>query len=147
MLASARSLREVIYRVFAAVAGGGEPSGSDVKALNGWLRTARADQSLVRREGWWTYEWTDGAQPDLERPLWPIAVSAADLLVGDELERVRLCAADDCGWLFLDESRNRSRRWCDMSDCGNRAKVRRYRARQRERSSPRMDSKREGHAG
>jgi predicted RNA-binding Zn ribbon-like protein len=46
------------------------------------------------------------------------------------LERVRECANHDCGWLFLDLSRNRSRKWCDMSSCGNRAKVRRFRERE-----------------
>ena len=57
--------------------------------------------------------------------LWPIAKSAADLLIPPELE-VRLCKAPDCAWLFLDKSRNRSRRWCDMKVCGNRQKARRH---------------------
>jgi len=47
-----------------------------------------------------------------------------DLLTSDRLSAVRECAADDCAWLFLDESRNRSRRWCDMKVCGNRQKAR-----------------------
>lgn len=57
----------------------------------------------------------------------PIVESAADALTGNELERVRRCAAPDCSRVFLDETRNRARRWCDMGGCGNRAKARRHR--------------------
>jgi predicted RNA-binding Zn ribbon-like protein len=58
--------------------------------------------------------------------LWPIASSAADLLTSERLKKVRLCEAKTCTWLFLDESRNHSRRWCDMKVCGNREKARRH---------------------
>ena len=47
-------------------------------------------------------------------------------LTSEELDQVRECAGNTCGWLFVDMSRNHSRHWCDMRDCGNRAKVRRY---------------------
>ncbi len=67
----------------------------------------------------------------LGRAMWPLARSAVELLTSPALERLKLCEADDCGWLFVDASRNRSRRWCDMSGCGNLAKVRRFRARRR----------------
>jgi len=67
------------------------------------------------------------APSDLRAPLWPVVKSAVDLLVSGEA-RLRACASDTCGWLFIDESKNRSRRWCSMRDCGNRAKVRRFRA-------------------
>jgi predicted RNA-binding Zn ribbon-like protein len=57
----------------------------------------------------------------------PIALSAAELLISEERERIGQCADDrDCGWLFLDNSKNRSRRWCYINDCGNRAKQRRH---------------------
>ncbi len=62
----------------------------------------------------------------LDSPLWSIARSAADLLTSDELARVRECDGLDCTWLFLDCSRSRSRRWCSMASCGNRAKARRH---------------------
>jgi predicted RNA-binding Zn ribbon-like protein len=58
--------------------------------------------------------------------LYPIVKSAADLLVSAQLDRIRVCADPQCGWLFLDSSRNRSRRWCSMDTCGNRAKARRF---------------------
>jgi predicted RNA-binding Zn ribbon-like protein len=75
--------------------------------------------------------------PALDRMLWPLAHSAAELLASSERARVRLCEGEDCGWLFLDTSRNGARHWCDMKDCGNRAKVRRFRERQRVADDPR----------
>jgi predicted RNA-binding Zn ribbon-like protein len=77
-------------------------------------------------------EITDGARglawaPLADDVLAPVVWSAAELLTSGPLERVRECPGDDtCGWLFLDTSRNGSRRWCDMRTCGNRAKARRH---------------------
>jgi len=75
----------------------------------------------------------------LERVLWSVTLTAADLLTSGDLSQVRLCDGEDCGWLFLDTSRNHSRHWCDMKDCGNRAKVRRFRTR-RQQSHGRIQS-------
>jgi predicted RNA-binding Zn ribbon-like protein len=70
---------------------------------------------------------TNGKKDELDWMLKPVVRSAAELLTSDELTRVKECADDKgCGWLFLDKSRNRSRRWCDMKDCGNRAKAKRF---------------------
>jgi len=60
-----------------------------------------------------------------------VARSAAELLTSQKLGRVKVCAGEGCGWIFLDESRNGSRRWCDSRDCGNRERVRRHLARRR----------------
>ena len=57
----------------------------------------------------------------------PVIRAAVELLTSDEILRVRTCADDSCAWLFLDTTRNRTRRWCDMKVCGNRSKVRRFR--------------------
>ncbi len=77
------------------------------------------------------YAWTWADDPNaLDRMLWPLVRSAAELLVTGDLSRVRVCGGERCGWLFVDTSKNRSRRWCDMQDCGNVAKVRRFRTRQ-----------------
>ena len=76
-------------------------------------------------------QWAYGGMDELERPLWEIARAAARLVTSPSLARVRPCAADDCGWWFLDDTKNGSRRWCDMKICGNRDKVRRFRARQK----------------
>ena len=61
--------------------------------------------------------------------VWSIVDSACDLLLSGDLERIHICAATDCSWIFYDTSRNRSRKWCDMGTCGNRVKVARYRDR------------------
>jgi predicted RNA-binding Zn ribbon-like protein len=63
--------------------------------------------------------------------LGPIALSAVDLFRGGQFERLKQCPgpSGDCGWLFFDRSKNNSRRWCEMSVCGNRVKVRRHRER------------------
>ena len=73
-----------------------------------------------------------GAADDLARVLWPVARAAFDLLSGPEAGRLRECAGADCHWLFLDRSKNGSRRWCAMANCGNLAKARRHRARARD---------------
>lgn len=68
--------------------------------------------------------------------LWPVARSAAELLTSPDAQRVRECALRSCSWLFVDRSRNRRRRWCDMKTCGNRAKARRhYRRKQKSRAA------------
>ncbi|MBI4413448.1 MAG: CGNR zinc finger domain-containing protein, partial [candidate division NC10 bacterium] len=71
------------------------------------------------------WRWTGDGQR-LDRMLWAVTRSAADLLTSGELAAVRECEAETCAWLFMDRSRNRSRRWCDMKACGNRAKARRH---------------------
>jgi predicted RNA-binding Zn ribbon-like protein len=63
--------------------------------------------------------------------LWAVARSAADLLASGSIATIRQCAGDECGWMFLDASRNHNRQWCDMKDCGNCAKVKRFRQRAR----------------
>ena len=74
----------------------------------------------------WT--WRDDTE-DLERPLWPIAVAAVDLLMNSPLHLLGRC--QHCRWLFLDTSRQHNRRWCSMNDCGAMMKMRRYRAARR----------------
>ena len=59
----------------------------------------------------------------------PIVLAAAELLTSPQRLKIRACAAEDCGWLFLDTSRSGRRRWCTMESCGNRAKARRFHAR------------------
>jgi predicted RNA-binding Zn ribbon-like protein len=121
-------VREVLYRAFLAVAGGDEPRRADVDALNAALGRAMA-RARIEAEGaadaccGWC--WDDDPYA-LDRPLWPVLRSAAELLTSDEASRVRVCDAETCQWLFIDTSRNRSRRWCDMKVCGNRAKAQRH---------------------
>jgi predicted RNA-binding Zn ribbon-like protein len=119
-------LREAVYRVFAAAAKGRPAPAEDLKRTNESALEALQHRSLTRRNGSYHWEWQVEGKNPLDRVLWPIAQSAVDLLTSDELKLVRWCEASDCEWLFLDHSRNRSRRWCDMNSCGNRAKARRH---------------------
>jgi predicted RNA-binding Zn ribbon-like protein len=130
VLRRAISLREAIWRVFDAFAKNGRAEPIDLATIHeeelAALRHARFQQSASDVD----YVWSDDLL--LDRPLWAIARSAADLRRSKEnLRRVRECGSETCEWLFIDQSRNHTRRWCDMNECGNRAKVRRFRARQR----------------
>lgn len=124
------SLREAIWAVFSALASGEAPRDADLDLIGDAAAAGAARSRLLYdREG---IGWSLPSDEDeLERPLWEIAHSAADLLTSGQRDRVKECASDTCEWVFLDQSRNRSRRWCDMSDCGNRAKARRFQAKKR----------------
>ncbi len=126
------ALRGVIYRIFAAVVAGCVPGENDMVALNSYLAETRTWLRLVPHERGFSWEWADaGDRPD--QMLWPVVWSAVQLLLSDELSRVKECASDCCSWLFIDASRNHSRRWCDMQSCGNRDKVRRFHERHRDK--------------
>lgn len=130
-LADAIALREALFRIVAAVIAGSAPAEGDLATLNAALPRALNHLRVAPRADGCKWEWAaeEGA---LDRMLWPIARSAADLLVSSEVDRVRRCAnSGECDWLFVDTTRNRSRRWCDMSSCGNRAKARRHYARKK----------------
>jgi predicted RNA-binding Zn ribbon-like protein len=126
------ALREAIYRIFVAHARGGAADAEDLALLNGELARGLAHARLAPGDAAYTWGWA-GEAAHLDAPLWPVVRSAAELLTASRLlERVGQCADDrGCGWLFLDLSKNHSRRWCDINDCGNRAKQRRHYARAR----------------
>jgi len=124
-------LREAIYAVFWALVQKKPISEAALQELNRWAQEAAQHCSLIEKGG--QFEWRfDAARDDLAAPLWPIARSAADLLASEQVQYVRACASKTCEWLFLDESKNHGRRWCDMTKCGNRAKVRAFYDRQKE---------------
>lgn len=125
-------VREAIYRICSARARGQSPSAGDVEIFNKALKKAMRQTELRDSGAGFSWHWGGPAQA-LDRPLWPIVRSAADLLTSAETSWLRECAAETCSWLFIDRSRSRRRRWCDMSTCGNRAKARRHYARQKAR--------------
>ena len=125
VLNRAIALREAIYRIFSAITRGHEPEAGDLAVLNAELSRTLAQSRIVLTAEGFTWEWA-GGEVALDRMLWPVVRDAADLLTSGDLARVGQCADGKCGWLFLDTSRNRSRRWCSMEDCGNRAKARRH---------------------
>ena len=130
-LSKAIALREATYRVFSAIAQDKGPAPADVGSISDSAREALAHRTLGKVNGGYGWTWTRSASP-LEQLIWPMAQAAGDLLTSADLSIVRWCEAPDCEWLFLDHSRNRSRRWCDMTTCGNRAKARRHYRRARE---------------
>lgn len=128
-LQEAVNLREALYRIFSAVAGGHVPDKSGLDALNAWLRVLGMSQ-IVREDQSFIWGWKHDEEP-FDRVIWPVVRSALELLTSGDRDRVRECAEDTCTWLFMDSSPNRSRRWCDMKTCGNRVKARQRYQRQK----------------
>jgi len=129
-LVSAIQLREAISEIFYALVRKKPVPAAPLVILNQHVQEASQHLGLApgRRYFDWKFE---SDSYDLFAPLWPIARDAAELLASERLEHVRACASKTCEWLFLDESKNHRRRWCDMSKCGNRAKVKRFYTRQK----------------
>jgi predicted RNA-binding Zn ribbon-like protein len=118
-------LREVIYNIFSATLEGRSHAEKDLAVFNDLLSKTMMRSQIVRTKGGFHWDMT-GNKAKLSWILNPVIRSAADLLISEEFKRIKKCADPICGWLFLDLSRNRSRRWCDMRDCGNRAKANRF---------------------
>lgn len=130
--AAALGLREAIYRLFTALSRGETPPATDLALINAYHQQATTQLRLVHRSTGFGWQWTTLAA-DLAAPLWPIAWSTVELLTSPWLARVKQCEDQrGCGYLFIDTSKNRSRRWCSMESCGNRAKVQRHRARRKQ---------------
>jgi predicted RNA-binding Zn ribbon-like protein len=127
-------LREAIYRICTAAIVAQQPPASDLGLLNQELSIAHGRLRLAAGKKNLVWQWTD-IKKALDRMLWLIADSAAEMLTTGDLYRLKQCPGDDCGWLFEDTSKNRRRQWCDMQDCGNLAKVRRFRSRLRRASN------------
>ncbi len=125
----ARELREAIHDVFWAIMNQRPAPAKALAKLNAEAQTAAAHLRLVPADG--RFEWRFDNLTEFDALLWPIARAAADLLASDQLPYVRACSSQACEWFFLDTSKNHHRRWCDMSRCGNRAKVRRFYAKQK----------------
>ena len=118
-------LREAIYRIFFTALEGQSHAQKDLAVFNDYLSETMMRSQIVKAENGFYWHMT-GNKAKLDWILNPVIRSAADLLISEEFSRIKKCADPTCGWLFLDISRNRSRRWCDMRDCGNRAKASRF---------------------
>jgi len=119
-------LREAMHDAFKALIKGKLPKLDGLTLINRELGEALAHACIKKGPRGFHWDWSDEIALDL--PLWAPARSAGELIVDIDVARLHECAGDTCGWLFLDETRNGSRRWCDMKGCGTRAKVRRFRA-------------------
>ncbi|TCR65385.1 CGNR zinc finger domain-containing protein [Bosea sp. BK604] len=131
LLAEAHALRETIYEIGAALARRETPREEDRAALTafharclGKARLSASNDSFA-----WTWEPRTAL---IEAVLGPIALSALSMLTQQDLARVKRCEGEHCGWLIFDTTKNRRRRWCEMEVCGNRAKIRAFRARKLE---------------
>ena len=125
------ALRQALYWVFTAAVGRCEPSNEDLQTLNRELAAAQSKEFLAHTGTEFRLQFPEAP----ERVLWAVVRSAADLLTSEKLGRLRQCPGEDCGWLFLDTSRNGMRQWCEMRVCGNRAKARKFRERSRPRKA------------
>jgi predicted RNA-binding Zn ribbon-like protein len=127
-LGRAVEIRESIFGLFSAVARGHPLPARALATLDEVLPRALAARCIEHRSGQPVWGWRRPAHADLRQVLWPVVWSGAELLASPERGRVRACAGSSCRWLFMDGSKSGTRRWCDMSVCGNRAKARRHRA-------------------
>ncbi len=124
VLAQARELRDAMYRILLAWKKGRPPRAGDIALLNA-SAPARAELGWKRGRLTWAIQGTSRLDGMLSSIVW----SASDLATEGQPRRLKSCGSDACGWLFYDESRSERRRWCSMSDCGNRAKAKRFYAR------------------
>lgn len=129
-LRRAKELRETIYRIFSSYAGERVPQTEDLNGLNAALIDSLSHREIVQTTSGFDWQW-DNDPRNLDCILWPIVHSAAELLVSDNLTNVHECALETCSAMFLDSSKNKLRRWCDMTHCGNLAKSRAFNARKR----------------
>lgn len=134
-LEHARAYREAVHSVLSAAIDGHPAPTEDLSLLEAEVRQAWAGRRLRRTDAGYAWEGPDTLHPDaIVRRL---ALATAELLTGPAAEKLRVCEAvhsGECGWLYLDQTRNHSRRWCEMESCGNRHKARRHYARVRARA-------------
>ncbi len=116
--------RELIYSIFSAIAHNQLPVQSEIAQLNLFRAEALSQSQILPSENGFKLGWLNPKNP--YSMLWPIVLSAAELLTSGNLIRIRQCDGEGCDWLFIDNSRNHLRRWCSMDECGNRAKSQRY---------------------
>ncbi len=122
---AAEELRASIERILLALVDRVKPADADLDALNATLSTLPHPCLEPDADGW-RWEWGDRGGDDLDRVLWPVACSAADVLASESRHKVRRCAGDDCDLLFVDHTPGTPRKWCTMESCGSRVKSRKH---------------------
>lgn len=125
VLERAKDTREAIALLVKSLAKGGSLPLAALLRLEKDAREAGQARVLAPASGGAKWQWAEG-DADPELPRWAAALDAAKLLTLEGRPPIRECEGPECGWFFLDESRNRRRRWCSMESCGNRAKARRF---------------------
>lgn len=133
-LRKAIELRECLYRIVSSRLKNRRPASDDLALFNRFLGEALSNLQLQAGGGGFRLDWGETSEQRLDSLLWPVIKSASDLLTSHDWGLVRECDSPSCRWLFIDRSKNHSRRWCDMSTCGNRLKARRFYRRQQSAS-------------
>lgn len=131
MVAETRALRESAARVSYAAVDENEPPTDAIRELEIRFKEAEAHRCLRWSESRLQWEFPASA-PAPELPLWILSLKTAQLLTSANMSMIRACGNPECRWLFLDTSKNHTRRWCDMKICGNRMKARRFKAQHRD---------------
>jgi len=126
-----KRLRECIWRIWASMSDGGTMDSADLCLLTDEVAAAQQARTLAWTGTACEWHWTEAARFDAVTAR--AAVAVAELLVGQHLHRVRECEGRNCGWLFLDTTRNGTRRWCSAEECGSLARVTRFRAKRKTR--------------
>lgn len=126
-LVACRELREAAADVLYDAVDDRTPAASQIKTLERFFKDAREHQRLSWSGSRLAWEWP-ATESGAELPFWLLTLSTTRLLTSDDMGRLRACEKPDCRWLFLDTSKNHTRRWCDMKLCGNRMKARRFKA-------------------
>jgi predicted RNA-binding Zn ribbon-like protein len=130
VLEDAKKFREILFGIFCGLCQQPKAQPDNLTALNEVLRTFPIRLEVCSRDQHFHCE-RAVAQTNDEWWLAPVAWSAVDLLASDQVKHIRLCANPTCGWFFVDNTKNHSRRWCAMDDCGGKAKAKRYYAKRR----------------
>jgi predicted RNA-binding Zn ribbon-like protein len=133
VLQSVTELREASAAVLYAVVAEKTPPARDLRTLERYFHAADGQRRLCWESGA-TWKWAaDESNPELA--VWILARSVCELLFSEQLAQMRACGVATCRWLFLDTSKNHSRRWCNMKVCGNRVKARRFQEAARDRAA------------
>ena len=130
LLMAALALRESIYNLGAELAAGRPAPREEVDRIAAVQASSLAKAALQPIAGRYAWSWDAKTSP-IEAVLGPISLSAMKMLMQADLTRIKQCPGEKCGWLFLDATKNKSRRWCEMEVCGNRAKQKRRAERMR----------------
>jgi len=138
-LRSARELREALAAAFYGSVDSHPPLAADIRTLERHFHSAsehrelRWEQPAESSNGRSGIGWNWGRfETSAELPVWILSQTASQLMMSDAMDRIRACGVETCRWLFLDTSKNHTRRWCNMRVCGNRMKARRFHARREE---------------
>jgi predicted RNA-binding Zn ribbon-like protein len=131
ILSSTKKLRECLASILYAMANEEAPAIDSLRTLAAFARTVRKSEDLAWCDSRLRWK-ANGERTNVsDTPFRKLVSAALDLLTSGEIHKLSACANPECRWLFLDGSKNKGRRWCDMKLCGNRIKARRYRGRQR----------------